>query len=66
MSEALPNGTIPKAASGTVVSKPAANGLNTVLKFQRVLSQRYFDVARFPGRPVGLDTDAGKQKTAGQ
>jgi len=66
MSEALPNGTIPKAASGTVVSKPAANGLKTVLKFQRVLSQRYFDVAGFPGRTVGLDTDAGKQKTAGQ
>jgi hypothetical protein len=37
-----------------------------VVKFQRVLSQRYFDVAGFPGRTVGLDTDAGKQKTAGK
>jgi hypothetical protein len=66
MSEALPNGIIPKSADGTIVSKPTANGLQTVVKFQRVLSQRYFDVAGFPGRSVGLDLDAGKQKTAGQ
>jgi hypothetical protein len=66
MSEALPNGVIPKAFDGTVVSKPAANGLQTVMKFQRVLSQRYFDVAGFPGRSVGLDAEAGKQKTAGK
>jgi arylsulfatase A-like enzyme len=66
MSEALPNGIIPKAASSTIASKPAGNGLKTVMKFQRVLSQRYFDVAGFPGRTVGLDADAGKQKTAGQ
>jgi hypothetical protein len=66
MSEALPNGIIPKAASATVVSKPAANGLQTILKFQRVLTQRYFDVAGFPGRTVGLDAEDGKQKTAGK
>jgi len=66
MSEALPNGIIPKAADGTITSRPAANGLKTVLKFQRVLSQRYFDVAGFPGRTVGLDAESGKQKTAGQ
>jgi len=66
MSEALPNGITPKAADGTIVSKPAANGLKTVIKFQRVLSQRYYDVAGFPGRTVGLDADAGKQKTAGK
>jgi arylsulfatase A-like enzyme len=66
MSEALPNGIIPKAADGNIVSKPAANGLQTVVKFQRVLSQRYFDVAGFPGRTVGLDAEAGKQKTAGK
>jgi arylsulfatase A-like enzyme len=66
MSEALPGGIIPKAADGSIVSKPAANGLKTVVKFQRVLSQRYFDAAGFPGRTVGLDADSGKQKTAGQ
>jgi predicted AlkP superfamily pyrophosphatase or phosphodiesterase len=66
MSEALPNGIIPKAADGSIVSKPAANGLKTILKFQRVLTQRYFDVAGFPGRTVGLDVEDGKQKTAGK
>jgi hypothetical protein len=66
MSEALPNGIIPKVADGTIISKPAANGLQTVVKFQRVLSQHYFDVAGFPGRTVGLEMEAGKQKTAGQ
>src|ERR1700744_2444156 len=66
MSEALPGGIIPKAADGSIVSKPAANGLKTVVKYQRVLSQRYFDAAGFPGRTVGLDADTGKQKTAGQ
>jgi hypothetical protein len=66
MSEALPNGITPKTSDGTIVSKPASNGLQTIVKFQRVLSQRYFDVAGFPGRTVGLDADAGKQKTAGK
>lgn len=66
MSEALPNGVVPRAAGGTIVSRRAANGLRTVLKFQRVLSQRYFDVAGFPGRTVGLDAGAGQQKTAGK
>ena len=46
--------------------KPSANGLRTVLKFQRVLSTRYFDVAGFPGRTLGLEETAGKQKTAGK
>src|SRR5258707_3748877 len=50
ISEALPNGITPKAASLTIVSKPAANGLQTVLKVQRVLTQRYFDVAGFACR----------------
>src|SRR5450756_713794 len=66
MSEALPNGITPKAADGKLVSKPAANGLQTIVKYQRVLSQRYFDAAGFPGRTVGLEAEGGKQKTAGQ
>ena len=66
MSEALPNGIVPKSADGSVTSKPAANGLQTVVKYQRVLSQRYFDAAGFPGRTVGLDAETGKQKTAGK
>jgi hypothetical protein len=66
MSEALPNGIVPKAFDGKIVSKPAANGLQTVVKYQRVLSQRYFDAAGFPGRSVGLDAEPGKQKAAGK
>src|SRR5258708_6508120 len=66
MTEALPNGIVPKTADGTGTSQPAANGVQTVLKFQRVLSTRYFDVAGFAGRTLGLDADGGKQKTAGK
>ena len=66
ISEALPNGIIPKASEQSIVSKPAANGLRTVVRFQRVLSQRYFDAAGFPGRTVGLDAESGQQKTAGK
>jgi hypothetical protein len=66
MSEALPNGIVQKAFDGKIVSRPAANGLQTMVKYQRVLSQRYFDAAGFAGRTVGLDAEGGKQKTAGK
>jgi len=66
MTEAMPNGATPQAFSGTVKSQASANGLRTVLNFQRVLTQRYFDAAGFPGRTVGLDAEGGKQKTAGK
>jgi Type I phosphodiesterase / nucleotide pyrophosphatase len=66
ISEALPNGIVPKSSGGTIVSKPASNGLKTVVKYQRVLAQRYFDAAGFSGRTVGLDGEGGKQKTAGK
>lgn len=65
MSEALPNGIAAKAATGTIASRPTASGLRTVVKFQRVLSQRYFDAAGFPGRTVGLEVETGKQKRRG-
>ena len=64
--EAMPNGATPQAYAGTIKSKPAANGLRTVLNFQRVGTQRYFDTAGFPGRTLGLDVEDGKQKTAGK
>jgi hypothetical protein len=66
MTEAMPNGARPKAVSASVRSEPAANGLRTVLNYQRVGSQRYFDVAGFPGRSVGLEAETSKQKTAGK
>jgi len=62
MTEAMPNGVTPKGYTGTIAGKPAANGLRTVLQFQRVLDQRYFDAAGFPGRTVGLPETV---KTAG-
>ena len=66
MTEAMPNGATPKAFAGSTKSQPSANGLRTVLNFQRVGTQRYFDAAGFPGRTLGLDDDGGKQKTAGK
>jgi hypothetical protein len=67
MSEALPNGIVPKAFKVVEKSKKKSeNGLETVLNVQRVGSQRYFDAAGFPGRTLGLDPEAGKQKTAGK
>jgi len=66
ITEAMPNGATPQAYAGTVKSQASAGGLRTVLKFQRVASQRYFDAAGFPGRTVGLDADGDKQKTAGK
>jgi arylsulfatase A-like enzyme len=66
MTEAMPNGATPKASSDTVKSEASANGLRTVLNFQRVGKQRYFDAAGFSGRTVGLDAEGGKQKTAGK
>src|SRR3954467_453380 len=64
MTEAMPDGATPRGSSSTISSRPSANGLKTVLKFQSVGSQRYFDVAGFPGRTLGLDPEDGKQKTA--
>jgi hypothetical protein len=66
MTEAMPNGATPRGFSGSVSSRASANGLKTVLKFQRVGEQRYFDVAGFPGRTLGLEAEGGKQKTAGK
>lgn len=40
--------------SQTQESQPAANGLKTILKYQTVGNNKYFDVAGFPGRTLGL------------
>jgi len=64
MSEAMPNGETPKATTDTIRSDASAGGLRTVLKLQRVGSQRYFDAAGFPGRTVGLDADTSKKTAA--
>jgi hypothetical protein len=55
MREAMPGGRAPKMQARTVQSLTTGNGLRTVLKYQMVGRTRYFDVAGFPGRTVGLD-----------
>jgi hypothetical protein len=54
LTEALPNGALPETTGRVIASAPAANGLATVLNEQVVGDTRYFDVAGFPGRTVGL------------
>jgi hypothetical protein len=58
LSEALPGGGLPDVSNRVITSEPAANGLITVLDMQQVGETRYFDVAGFPGRTVGLSTTA--------
>jgi arylsulfatase A-like enzyme len=60
MTEAVPNGAMPRGTADSVSSDVAANGLKTVLKFQSVDTQRYFDAAGFPGRTLGLELDGSK------
>jgi len=53
IAEALPGGMLPKVSSGTLRG-PAANGLATVLAYQKAQGTRYFDAGGFPGRTLGL------------
>lgn len=55
ITEAMRNGPVPTACTDTLAAKPADSGLRTLLRYQRVGAQRYFDVAGFAGRTVGLD-----------
>jgi arylsulfatase A-like enzyme len=57
MSEALLGGSTPRFSALTKRSAPAANGLRTVLLYQTVGQQMYFDAAGFPGRTLGLPAD---------
>jgi len=52
--EALVGGGKTKATSHTIQSDPAENGMRTILNFQAVGENRYFDAAGFAGRAVGL------------
>jgi hypothetical protein len=62
MSEALPGGAMPRVVARTQRSKTGAGGLRTVLVSRRVGATRYFDVAGFPGRTVGLGNDKTAQR----
>lgn len=50
----MPGGAMPRVQRYTFKSRPAKNGLRTVLQYQQADETRYFDVAGFPGRTVGL------------
>ena len=54
LAEAMPGGDTPKVVKGTLRSAPSSTGLRTIVEYQGVGSTRYFDVAGFPGRTVGL------------
>jgi hypothetical protein len=55
--EAMPQGKTPSVIKHTLRSAPSATGLRTIVAYQQVESTRYFDVAGFPGRTVGLTPD---------
>ncbi|MEO8301712.1 MAG: alkaline phosphatase family protein [Rhizomicrobium sp.] len=54
ISEALAGGSDVTAERKTIQSAPAANGARTILNFQQLGEQRYFDAAGFAGKAVGL------------
>ena len=55
IAEALRGGAIPKISSGTLRGPATADGLATILAYQEAQGTRYFDVAGFPGRTMGLN-----------
>jgi len=55
LEEALINGSEAiEFKSEQLESKPAANGLKTILKYQTIGKNRYFDAAGFRDRTIGL------------
>jgi hypothetical protein len=54
ISEALVGGGKVDVARHTIQSAPAENGARTILNYQQVGAQRYFDAAGFAGKAVGL------------
>ena len=54
LDEALAAGGEAPFSAGTLRSRPARNGLATILNYQTVGGTRYFDAAGFEGRTVGL------------
>ncbi len=52
--EALVGGLETDFVHKTIQSVPAENGARTILNFQQVGEQRYFDAAGFAGKAIGL------------
>jgi hypothetical protein len=57
LNEAMPNGATPSVQSSKVRSAPDAAGHVTMLLTQSVGAVRYFDVAGYPGRTLGLPAE---------
>jgi hypothetical protein len=55
MREIMVGGEVPAHYAGSLASPPSPAGLRTVLRFQQVGEQRYFDAAGYPGRTFGLN-----------
>jgi len=58
--EALPNGAMPAVQSHMVRSEPDSLGHVTVLATQTANTTRYFDVAGYPGRTLGLPAEPSR------
>ncbi|MBX7200894.1 MAG: alkaline phosphatase family protein [Rhodospirillaceae bacterium] len=58
VTEALKDGQPVRFEHQTMTSAPAANGQVTILNYQKVGPQLYFDAAGFAGRTVGLQAPA--------
>ncbi len=61
LTEALPNGPMPVVQKHVIRSEPDSTGLRTVVVTQTANdSTRYFDVAGYPGRTLGLPDTVGQ------
>lgn len=60
--EAMPDGAMPEWRATTQISDRDTHGQVTIVTTQSIGSVRYFDVAGYPGRTIGLpeQADAGK------
>ena len=57
LTEAMPNGAMPPSTRDTIRSEPGPAGQVTVVRTQNVGNTRYFDVAGYPGRSLGLPAE---------
>ena len=57
LAEAMQGGSMPSWQAGEEKSDPDENGLRTVVRYQILGDTRYFDVAGYPGRTLGLPAE---------
>lgn len=54
LTEAMPNGAMPRWKAGSIASAVDEGGRATVVAYQDLGTNRYFDAAGYPGRTLGL------------